>query len=98
MTPRPPMPERAHVMACLEQARRRAGSTYEELASACGVTKQAMSRRFDQERNISVGAAAEIAEALGYELVLAPKGGPYARGAMRVAPILADKHRLGGRR
>lgn len=39
-----------------------------------------------------------MAEALGYELVLAPKGGPYALGAMRVAPILAGKHRLGGRR
>lgn len=91
-------PPKVHVTSALEFAAQRAGMNHSDLADACGISKQAMSRRFDERRNISVGAAAQIAEAAGYELALVPKGSDYPPDSLRIAPVLADKHRLGGRR
>ena len=96
--PRKNTPEKMHVMAAIEHLCHRAGVNHSELAAMCDVTKQAMHRRMEWRRNASVGAAAQMAEALGYELALVPKGSDYPQGSIRVTPILAEKHRLGGRR
>lgn len=87
-----------HVMSALEVAAMRAGMSHVEIARACGVTKQAMSRRFDLKKNVSVGVAAEIAGVLGYELALVPAGEKLPEGSMLIEAALADKHGRGGRR
>lgn len=91
-------PDKMHIMAAMEHLCHRANMNHSELAAMCDVTKQAMHRRFEWGRNTSVGAAAQMAEALGYEMALVPKGADYPEGSYRIAPILADKHELGGRR
>ena len=91
-------PPKLHIASALDFAAQRAGLNHSDLADLCDVSKQAMSRRFDERKNISVGAAAQIAEAAGYELAIVPKGSDYPEGSMRIAPVLAEKHRLGGRR
>lgn len=91
-------PPKEHIMMALEEVAQRRGFNHSDLADACDVTKQAMHRRFEYSRNISVGAAAQMAEAMGYEMALVPKDSDYPHNSIRIAPILADKHRLGGRR
>lgn len=85
-------------MAAMEHLCHRAGVNHSELAALCNVSKQAMNRRFSWRQNCSVGLAAEMAEALGYELAVVPKGSNYPEGSIRVALTFADKHELGGRR
>lgn len=91
-------PPKVHVATALEYAAQRVGLNHSDLADLCGVSKQAMSRRFDERKNISVGVAAQIAEAAGYELALIPQGSDYPPESLRIAPVLAEKHALGGRR
>lgn len=98
MVARKNTPEKMHIMAAMEHLCHRAGMSHSELATACDVSKQAMNKRFAWHQNCSVGIAAQMAEALGYEMALVPKGSDYPPGSIRVAPILADKHKLGGRR
>lgn len=96
--PRKNAPDKMHVMSAIEHLCHRAGVNHSELAAMCDVSKQAMNRCFSWRQNCSVGIAAQMAEALGYELALVPKGADYPQGSIRVAPILSDKHELGGRR
>lgn len=91
-------PEKMHIMAAMEEICHKTTTSHTELAELCDVSKQAMHRRFEWCRNTSVGAAAQMAEAMGYEMALIPRGADYPDGSYRVAPILADKHKLGGRR
>lgn len=91
-------PAKLRVTDAIELIAMRQGVNHSDLASMCGITKQAISRRFERRRNISVGAAAQMAEALGYELALVPMGSDYPIGSYRVEAALAEKHRLGGRR
>ena len=91
-------PPKLRVMSALDLVAHNAGMSHSDLAAACDVSKQAMHRRFEQRRNISVGVAAQIAEATGYELALVPRGADYPEGSLRIEAALADKHALGGRR
>lgn len=91
-------PPKVHVTSALALLAHNSDMTHTELATVCGITKQAMSRRFDQRKNISVGAAAEMAEAMGYEMALVPKGSDYPPESIRISPELSEKHDLGGRR
>lgn len=91
-------PPKVHVVAALQLIATKKGFSHSDLARSCDVTKQAMLRRFDEWRNISVGAAAQMAEAMEYELALVPRGSDYPEGSIRVSAVLAEKHELGGRR
>ena len=91
-------PPKIHIMSAIDLIAHNAGMNHSDLAVACDVTKQAMHRRFERIRNVSVGAAAQMAEAAGYEMALEPKGSDYPKGSLRIEAALADKHELGGRR
>ncbi len=90
-------PPKVHVAHALTLLRHNAGLTVPELARMVGVSKQAMTERL-MPKNTSVGVACEVADALGYEMALVPKGSDYPEGSIRIEAALSEKHDLGGRR
>ena len=95
---RPYTPDKMHVIDALDCICSFRGINHSDLADLCDISKQAMSLRFEWQRNISVGAAAQMAEAMGYEMALVPKDSDYPPMSYRIKPVLAEKHELGGRR
>lgn len=83
---------RTDVMQALDLLLARNRMNRSDLARACGVKVHAMCARFARRSDVAVSSAAIMADAVGFDVALVPKGSDLPAGSILIAVGDEDAH------